>query len=95
MPAYGALNAEPTLADVNQIFNYLDLRYGLPDKDKKLLRKNKGEKMIRLIIGFVTGYTFAKITGHTEFEKKIKNIFHKCKDAVKEEFGKEEATETS
>ena len=51
--------------------------------------------MIRLIIGFVTGYTFAKITGHTEFEKKIKNIFHKCKDAVKEEFGKEEATETS
>jgi hypothetical protein len=51
--------------------------------------------MIRLIIGFVTGYTFAKITGHTEFEKKIINIFHKCKDAVKEEFGKDEATETS
>ena len=51
--------------------------------------------MIRVAIGFVAGFTFAKITEHTECGKKVKNIFHKCKDAVKEEFGKEEATETS
>ena len=52
--------------------------------------------MIQMAIGFVAGFTFAKITENTECEKKIKNIFHKCKDAVKEEFKqKEEAEEAS
>ena len=51
--------------------------------------------MIRVAIGFVAGFTFAKITEHTECEKKVKNILRKCKDAVKEEFKqKEEAEET-
>jgi len=52
MSAYGAINAPLSLADVNQIFNYLDLRYGNPDK--KSLRKNKGEHIMRLIIKFLS-----------------------------------------
>jgi len=51
--------------------------------------------MLKEITWFVAGFTFAKITEKTEWEKKIKNVLRKCKDAVKEEFGKEEATEAS
>lgn len=45
--------------------------------------------MIRILIGFVTGfsagYSVAKTIDFTETGKKIKNIFLKYKDAVKEE----------
>ena len=54
MPAYGAINAPSTLADVPQIFNYLDQRYGPPDKDKKDLKKENGEYAIRFIIEYLS-----------------------------------------
>ncbi len=51
--------------------------------------------MIRVIIGFVAGFTFAKVIDCPEFEEKVKSILQKCKDAIREEFKqKEEATET-
>lgn len=51
--------------------------------------------MIRVIIGFVAGYSFAKVTEHGECGKKVKNILRKCKDVVKEEFKQKEAEEAS
>lgn len=54
MPAYGAINAPSTLADVPQIFNYLDQRYGPPDKDEKDLKKENGEYAIRFIIEYLS-----------------------------------------
>ncbi len=54
MPAYGAINAPSTVADVPQIFNYLDQRYGPPDKDEKDLKKENGEYAIRFIIEYLS-----------------------------------------
>ena len=52
--------------------------------------------MMRVAIGFVAGYTCAKIIDCPECEEKVRSILRKCKDAVKEEFKqKEEAEETS
>jgi len=52
--------------------------------------------MMRVAIGFVAGYTCAKVIECSECEEKVKNILRKCKDAVEEEFKqKEEAEETS
>jgi len=71
MPAYGAINAPPSLADVNQIFNYLDQRYGNPDK--KSLRKNKGENMMRLIIEFLSYHkqSTCEDIAEDEYKKKM------------------------
>jgi len=89
MPAYGAINAPPSLADVNQIFNYLDMRYGNPEK--KSLRKYKGENMMRLIIEFLSKYkqsTCEEIAKY-EFDKdpptkrKLKSITDDVRKFVK------------
>ena len=48
MPAYGAINSPFSLADVDDIFKYLDRGYGGPDK--KSLKKSNGEYMMRLIV---------------------------------------------
>jgi len=71
MPAYGAINAPPTLADIPQIFDYLDRRYGPPDK--KSLKKSNGEYGIRLIIEYLSKHkksTCEEIAKY-EFEKNI------------------------
>jgi hypothetical protein len=54
-----------------------------------------GKQMIRVIIGFVAGYTVAKFADRSETGEKVKNIILKCKEVVKEEFKKEEASEAS
>ena len=52
--------------------------------------------MTRIAMGFIAGYTFAKVVECYEWEKMIKNIIRKCKDIIKEEFKKnKDATETS
>ena len=73
MPAYGAINAPPSLADVNQIFNYLDQRYGTPDKDKKSLKKSNGEYKMRLIIEFLSSrkQSTCEEIAKNEFDDKI------------------------
>jgi len=54
-----------------------------------------GKQMIRVIIGFVAGYTVAKFADRSETGEKVKNTILKCKEVVKEEFKKEEASEAS
>ena len=66
MPAYGAINSPNSLADVNQIFNYLDLRYGNPDK--KSFRKNKGDNMMRLIIEYLSYHKQSTCDDIAKFE---------------------------
>lgn len=71
MPAYGAINAPPSLADVNQIFNYLDQRYGNPDE--KSLKKSNGEYMMRLILQYLSYHrqSTCEDIAKFEFDKKI------------------------
>ncbi len=51
--------------------------------------------MVRVIIGFMVGYTVAKVADRSETGGKVKNIILKCKEVVKEEFKKKEASEAS
>ena len=51
--------------------------------------------MIRVIIGFVAGYTCAKVIDCTECEEKVKNTIQKCKGIIKEEFKQKEAEDAS
>ena len=52
--------------------------------------------MMRVAIGFVAGFTFAKVIDCPECEEKIRSILRKCKDVIEEEFKqKEEVEETS
>jgi len=71
MPAYGPTNAELTLADVPQIFDYLDQRYGIPDK--KSLKKSNGEYGTRLIIEYLSKHkkSTCEDIANYEFEKDI------------------------
>jgi len=83
MPSYGAINAPYTLADVPQIFNYLDQRYGPPDK--KSLKKSNGEYGIRLIIEYLSKNkksTCEEIAKH-EFEKDTKRLLKSITDYVR------------
>ncbi len=49
--------------------------------------------MIQMAIGFVAGYTFAKVIDCPECEEKVKIVLRKCKDVVEEEFKQKEVTE--
>jgi len=71
MPAYGAINAPFSLADVEQIIRYLDRTYGIPEKIK--LRKSNGEYSIRLIIKYLSYHnqSTCEDIAKDEYEKNI------------------------
>ena len=73
MPAYGAINGLHSLADVKQIFNYLDQRYGSPDK--KLLEKSNGEYMMRLILQYLSDHK--QSTCEEIAKKEFEEMLHK------------------
>jgi len=81
MPAYGAINAPYTLADVPQIFNYLDQRYGPPDK--KSLKKENGEYAVRFIIEYLSKNkksTCEEIAKHEFDDKPTKRLLKSITD---------------
>lgn len=71
MPAYAAINAQPSLADVEQIIKYLDRTYGNPEKKK--LRKSNGEYSMRLIIKYLSYHdkSTCEDIAKYEFDKNI------------------------